>query len=195
MENKPEQLTYLSICVGQYFIFCVDHCLLDFFSFDYCIACSSMYVFWLSLWYLHLLTIVLSALLCTSSHYPFGIFIFWLLYYLLFYLRLLITPLVSSSFDYCIACSSIYVFSLLLCYLHLLTIVLPALLFTFTDYPFGIFKLLLCFSYIVIIYVHIVSWCVSCFFCSWWFYHCISWTITFLHWSSKWHNINDCNLN
>ena len=106
------------------------------------------------------LTIVLSALLCTSSHYPFGIF--WPLCCLFFldlrilitplvsfdhcivcssYLRILITPLVSSSFDYCITCSSsIYVFSLPLWYLHPLTIVLSVLLrFTDSHYPFGIF--------------------------------------------------------
>ena len=136
MENKPEQLTYLSICVGQYFIFCVDHCLLDFFSFDYCIACSSMYVFWLPLWYLHLLTIVLLALLFTSSHYPFGIF--WSLYCPYFvYLRLLITPLVY--FSRCIVLtSSIYSFWLLLWYI--LVVVLSLLrLFTASDYFFGIF--------------------------------------------------------
>jgi hypothetical protein len=45
-------------------------------SFDYCIACSSIYVFWLPLWYLHLLSIVLSSLLFTSSHFPFSFFIF-----------------------------------------------------------------------------------------------------------------------
>jgi hypothetical protein len=85
------------------------------FSFDYCIVCSLiyvfwlplgifwslyclffLYVFWLPLWYL--LVIVLSVLWFTSSDYPFGIF--WSLYCLFFDLRLLITPLVS--FGHCI---------------------------------------------------------------------------------------------
>ena len=74
------------------------------FSFDYCIVCSLIYVFWLPLWYL--LVIVLSVLWFTSSDYPFGIF--WSLYCLFFDLSLLVTPLVS--FGHCIVCSLIYVF-------------------------------------------------------------------------------------
>jgi hypothetical protein len=48
-------------------------------SFDHCVVCSSsMYGFWLPLWYL--LTIVLSVLLrCMDSDYPFGIFILFIL--------------------------------------------------------------------------------------------------------------------
>jgi hypothetical protein len=48
-------------------------------SFDHCVVCSSsMYGFWLPLWYLF--TIVLSVLLrCMDSDYPFGIFILFIL--------------------------------------------------------------------------------------------------------------------
>ena len=73
-------------------------------SFDHCVVCSSsIYGFWLPLWYLQtlLLTIVLSVLLrYTDSDCPFGIFklFFWPLRCLfLFDLRILITPLVSSN--------------------------------------------------------------------------------------------------
>jgi hypothetical protein len=88
--------------------------------------CSSLFV-------LFLLVIVLSLLRFTASHYPFGIF--WPLYCLSFYLRPLITPLVSSG--HCIVSPSIYGFWLPLWYL--LAIVLSLLLFTASDYPFGIF--------------------------------------------------------
>ena len=108
-------------------------------SFDHCIVCPSIYGFWLPLWYL--LTIVLCVLLFTSSDYPFGIF--WPLYCLSFDLRLLITPLVS--FDHCIVCPSIYGFWLPLWYL--LTNVLSVLLFTSSDYPFGIFWPFYCLSF------------------------------------------------
>jgi hypothetical protein len=105
-------------------------------SFGHCIVCSSsIYGFWLPLWYL--LTIVLSVLLLfTASDYPFGFF--WPLYFLFFFdLRFLITPLVS--FGHCIFCSSsIYGFWLPLWLL--LAIVFSILLrFTASDYPFGFF--------------------------------------------------------
>jgi hypothetical protein len=69
------------------------------FSFDHCVVCSSsIYCFWLPLWYL--LTIVLYVLLrFTASDYPFGIF--WPLCCMFFFdLRILITPLVSPHFSY-----------------------------------------------------------------------------------------------
>jgi hypothetical protein len=119
------------------------------FSFDHCIVCLSIYVFWLPFWYLQtfILTIVLSVFRFMSSDYPFGIFklLFWPLYCLSFDLRLLITLLVPSnfSFDHCIVCLSIYVFWLPFWYLQtfLLTIALSVLLrFTSSDYPFGTFK-------------------------------------------------------
>jgi hypothetical protein len=55
------------------------------------VCSSSMYGFWLPLWYI--LAIVLSVLLrCTDSDYPFGIF--WPLYCLFFFdVRILITSL------------------------------------------------------------------------------------------------------
>jgi hypothetical protein len=108
------------------------------------IRTSSIYGFWLLLWYI--LVIILSVLrLFTASDYSFCIF--WSLYCLYFvYLRLLITPLVS--FGHCIVrTSSIYGFWLSLWYL--LVIVLSVLrLFTASDYFFGIFWSLY-FHYVV----------------------------------------------
>ena len=106
----------------------VDRCLsFCIFSFGHCVVCSSIYGFWLPLWYL--LTIVLSVLWFTDSDYPFGII--WPLCCLFFDLRILITPLVS--FDHCVVCSSIYGFWLPLWYL--LAIVLSVLLqYTDSDY-------------------------------------------------------------
>jgi hypothetical protein len=113
-------------------------------SFGHCVVCpSSIYGFWLPLWYL--LAIVLSVLLrFTDSDYPFGIF--WPLCCLSFFdLRILIALLVS--FGYCVVCpSSIYGFWLPLWYL--LAIVLSVLLrFTDSDCPFGIFWPLCCLSF------------------------------------------------
>ena len=109
--------------------------------FGHCIVCtSSIYGFWLLLWYL--MVIVMSVLcLFTASYNSFGIF--WLLYCPYFvYLRLLITSLVS--FGHCIVrTSSIYGFWLLLWYI--LIIALSVLrLFTAFDYFFGIFWSLYC---------------------------------------------------
>jgi hypothetical protein len=120
---------------------------------------NSIFGFWLSLWYL--LVIVLSVLLLfTDSHYPFGIF--WPLCCLFFYLRILFIPLVS--FGHCVFCSSsIYGFWLSL--LYLLIIVLSVLLFTDSDYPFGIFWSLCClFFYLRILMIPLVSFdhCVVC---------------------------------
>jgi hypothetical protein len=129
-------------------------------SFGHCVVCSSsIYGFWLSLWYL--LAIVLSVLLFTDSVYPFGIF--WPLCFLFFfYLRILIIPFVS--FGHCVVCSSIYGFWLSLWYL--LVIVLSVLLFTDSNYPFGIFWPLCClfFFYLRILFIPLVSFghCVVC---------------------------------
>jgi hypothetical protein len=102
-------------------------------SFGHCVVCSSIYWFWLPLW--DLLATVLSVLLFTDSDYLFGIF--WPLCCLFFYLQILITSLVS--FGHCVVCSSIYRFWLPLWYL--LATVLSVLLFTDSDYPFGILDL------------------------------------------------------
>jgi hypothetical protein len=70
-------------------------------NFGHCVVCSSsIYGFWLPLWYLQTLTIVLSVLLQhTDSDYPFGIFKLWPSCCLFFFdLRILITSLVSSLF-------------------------------------------------------------------------------------------------
>jgi hypothetical protein len=71
-------------------------------SFGHCVVCSSIYVFWLPLWYI--VAIVLSVLLrFTDSDYPFGIF--WPLCCLFFFdLQILITPLVSCG--HCVVYSS-----------------------------------------------------------------------------------------
>ena len=87
-----------------------DLCLLiiSSVSFGHCIVCpSSIYAFWLPLWYL--VAIVSSVLLrLMPSDYPFGIF--WPLYRLSYFdWCLLITPLVSVG--HCIVCrTSMYVF-------------------------------------------------------------------------------------
>ena len=109
-------------------------------SFGHCVvSSSSIYGFWLSLWYL--LAIVLSVLLrYKDSDYPFGIL--WPLRYQFFFdIRILITPLVS--FGHCVVCSLIHRFWLPL--LYLLAIVLSVLLrYADPDYPFGIFWQLCC---------------------------------------------------
>ena len=95
----------------------VDHCLyICLFPFGYCVFClSSIYGFWLPLWYLLITSLV-------SSDYLFGIF--WLsLWYLL------ITSLVSSDYFFGI-------FWLSLWYLLIISLVS-------SDYFFGIFWLLL----------------------------------------------------
>ena len=126
-------------------------------SCGHCIVCpSSIYDFWLPLWYLK--AVVLSVLpRLTTSDYPFGIL--WSLYFLSFLdLRLLITPLVSCG--RCIVCpSSIndfwwplwYLVAIVLSvlprfttsyypFLYLVAIVLSVPpRFTTSDYPFGIF--------------------------------------------------------
>jgi hypothetical protein len=139
------------------------------FSFDYCIVCSLIYVFWLPLWYL--LVIVLSVLWFTSSDYPFGIF--WSLYCLFFDLSLLVTPLVS--FGHCIVCSLIYVFWLPLWYL--LVIVLSVLWFTSSDYPFGIFWSLYCMFFdLRLLVTPLVS-----------FGHCIVCSLIYVFWLPLWY--------
>jgi hypothetical protein len=69
---------FSGVCVTRSIVFCVcfiDRCLsFCTFSWGHCIVCSSsIYRFWLPLWYL--VAIVLSVLLrYTDSDYPFGIF-------------------------------------------------------------------------------------------------------------------------
>ena len=109
--------------------------------FGHCAVCSSsMYGYWLPLWYL--LAIVLSVLLrCTDSDYSFDIF--WPLCCLFsFDVRIMITPLVS--FGHCVVCSSsMYGYWLPLWYL--LSILLSVLLrCTDYDYSFDIFWPLCC---------------------------------------------------
>ena len=140
-------------------------------SFGHCIVCSSsIYWFWLPLWYL--LAIVFSVLRrFTDSDYPFGIF--WPLYCLFFVdLLILITPLVP--FGHCIVCSSsIYWFWLPLWYL--LAIVFSVLRrFTDSDYPFGIFWPLYCLFFVdlLIRIAPLVSFghCIVCSASIYWFW-------------------------
>ena len=148
-----------------YFLFFVDLLILisPLVSFGHCIVCSSsIYWFWLPLWYL--LTIELCVLRrFTDSDYPSGIF--WPLYCLFFVdLLILIIPLVS--FGHCIVCSlSIYWFWLPLWYL--LAIVLCVLRrFTDSDYPSGIFWPLNCVFFVdlLILITPLVSFshCIVC---------------------------------
>ena len=121
-EHPSSPPVFNGVRVIRSFVLCV--CFVDRwlpfypFSFGHCVVCSSsIYGFWLPLWYI--LAIVLSVLLrFTDSDYPFGIF--WPLCCLFFFdLRILITPLVS--FGHCAVCSSlIYRFWLPLWYLHTL---------------------------------------------------------------------------
>jgi hypothetical protein len=102
----------------------------------HCMFCpSSIYDFWLSLWFL--VAIVLSVFPgFTTYDYPFGIL--WPLHCLSsFDLRLLVTLLVSCG--HCIVCpSSIYDFWLPFWYpVAIVLSVIPR--FTTSDYPFGIF--------------------------------------------------------
>ena len=73
-------------------------------SFGHCVIRTSIYSFWLPLWYL--LVIVLSVPPVTASDCPFGIF--WSLCYLSLQLQLRIAPLVS--FGHCVIRTSIYSF-------------------------------------------------------------------------------------
>ena len=118
LDPLSSPLIFSGVRVTQSLVFCVMlvDCCLSFclFSFGHCVVCSSIYRFWLPLWYL--LAIVLSVLLFTDSDYPFGIFwplcclsffdlqilIFWPLCCLSFFdLQILITPLVSSKLFPC----------------------------------------------------------------------------------------------
>jgi hypothetical protein len=121
------------------------------------IVCSSIFCFWLSLWYL--VATVLSVLLFTASEYPFCIL--WPLYCLSFYLRLLITPLVSCG--HCIVCPSIYGFWLPLWYI--VAIVLSVLLFTASAYHFGILLPLYCLSFYLRLLITTLVSCGHCIVC------------------------------
>ena len=140
-------------------------------SFGHCIVCpSSIYAFWLPLWYL--LAIISSVLLWfVPSDYHFGIF--WPLYRLSYFdLCLLIIP--SVSFDHCIVCpSSIDAFWLPLWYL--VAIVSSVLLrFMPYDYPFGIIWPLYRLSYfnVCLLITPLVSFgqCIVCptLICAFW---------------------------
>jgi hypothetical protein len=111
-------------------------------SCGHCIVCSSIYGFWLPLWYL--VAIVLSVLLrYTYSDYPVGIV--WSLCCLSFDIQILITPLVSCG--HCVVCSS-SICRFWLPVWYLVAIVLSVLLrYADSDYPFGILWPLYCLSF------------------------------------------------
>ena len=166
--------------------------IIPFVSCVHCIVFpSSIYDFWLPLWYL--VAVVLSVLpRLTTSDYPFGIL--WPLCFLSFLdLRLLITPLVSCghcivchssilycpsfldlrllitplvSCGHCVVCpSSIYDFWLLLWYLVAIVLsVLPR--FTTSDYPFGIMWPLYCLSFLDLrLFITLLVCCGHCIVC------------------------------
>ena len=158
--------------------FDIEILIIPLVSFGHCVvSCSSIYRFWLPLWYL--LAIVLSVLLrYTDSYYPFGIF--WPLCCKFFFdIQILITPLVSFGHRV-VSSSSIYWFWLPLWYL--LAIVL-SVLFRYTDsgYPFGICWPLCCqFLFdIGIRFTPLVS-----------FGHCVvSSTSIYLFWLPLWYHL------
>jgi hypothetical protein len=127
-------------------------------SCGHCVVCSSIYGFWLLLWYL--VARVLSVLLFTVSDYPFGILC--PLFCMFFYLRLLITPLVYCG--HCVVWSSIYGFWLLLWYL--VAIVVSVLLFTASDYSFGILWPLCCLVFNLRLLITPLVLCGHCGVCS-----------------------------
>ena len=152
-------------------VFNLQNLITPLVSFGHCFVWpSSIYRFWLPLWYL--LAIVLSDLLrFTDSEYTFGIF--WPLCCLTFFdLQILITPLVS--FGHCVVWpSSIYRSWLHLWYL--LAIVLSVLLrITDSDYLFGIFWPLCCLTFfdLQILITPLVSFghCVVCSSLRYWFW-------------------------
>ena len=101
------------------------------------------------LFVLFLMAIVVSVLRFTDSDYTcvwLSLWFFWLCWCLFFDIRILITLVSdypSGSFDYVGVCPSIYGFWLHLCLvtpLVLLTMLVSVLLFTASDYYFGILK-------------------------------------------------------
>ena len=173
-------LSVLLLCTASDYLFGIFWllcCLFFFFyvrllitsleSFDHCVVCSSsMYGFWLPLWYLLAIVLSVLLLLCTASDYLFGIF--WPLCCLFFfYVRLLITSLVS--FGHCVVCSSSSMYGFWLPLWYLLAIVMSVLLLlcTASDYLFGIFWLLCClffFFYVRLLITSLESFghCVVC---------------------------------
>jgi hypothetical protein len=103
------------------------------------VVCPTMSFFWLPLWCL--VAIMLSALRCTSSDYPFDVL--WPLCCLPYDVRLLIIPLVSCG--HYVVCPTMYVFWLpLWC---LVAIMLSALRCTSSDYPFDVLWPLCCLPF------------------------------------------------
>ena len=89
-----------------FFFFYVLLLVTSLVSFGHCVVCSSssMYGFWLPLWYLLAIVLSVLLLLCAASGYLFGIFWPLCCLFFFFYVRLLVTSLVS--FGHCVVCSS-----------------------------------------------------------------------------------------
>jgi hypothetical protein len=126
----------------------------------HCVVCpSSIYWFWLPLWYL--LAIVLSVpLRFTDSYCRYGIY--WPLCCLSFF-NLLILIAAMISIGHCVVCPSIYGFWLPLWYI--LATVLSVLRFTDSDCPYGIYWSLCCLSFelrIIIAPMVSIGHCVVC---------------------------------
>ena len=121
----PEHLSWLTVLCGvrvtRSLVLCVcfvDLCLFFCpFSFGHCVVGSSIYGFWLPLWYL--LAIVLSVLRSTSSWLP------------LWYLLVIVLSVLRSTGSW-------------LPLWYLLAIMLSVLRSTDADCPFGIFWPLCC---------------------------------------------------
>jgi hypothetical protein len=128
------------VSFGQFF-FDILILITPLVSCGHCVvSSSSIYRFWLPLWYL--LAIVLSVhIRYRDSNYPFGIF--WpLCCQFVFDIHILITPLVS--FGHCVVSSS-SIYRIWLPLWYLVAIVLSVLLrYTDSDYLFGIFWPLCC---------------------------------------------------
>ena len=131
-------------------------------SAHYVVWASSIYGFWLHLWYL-LAIMLYEHRRYTDSDYTFGIF--WPLCCMsIVDIRILITPLVSSG-HYVVWASSIYRFSLHLWYL-LAIMLYEHRRYTDSDYTFGIFWPLCCMS-IVDIRILITPLVSSCHYVVW----------------------------
>jgi hypothetical protein len=112
-------------------------------TFGHCIVCPSIYYFWLPLLYLQTFCL---CIVCPSIYYfwlpPLVSSNFWPLYRVSFYLLFWLPPLVSSNF-WPLYHLSFYLLLLITSFgiFKLLVIVSSVLLFTTSDYLFGIFKL------------------------------------------------------
>jgi hypothetical protein len=149
-------------------------------NFVHCIVCTSIYYFWLPLWYLQTFG---HCIVCPSIYY------FWLPPFDIFKLLAIVSsvllfttsdylPWYLQTFGHCIVCPSIYYFWLPpFDIFKLLAIVSCVLLFTTSDYLFDIFKLLAIVSSVLLFttsdyllwYLQTFGHCIMCpsLYCFW----------------------------